>query len=117
MSAVFSIRAGATADSTASINLRRSFPGPRYEGLVSVLEGYFDDSGTHGDSRVVVWGGFVGTIDQWTALDARWRNKLDKPLPGKPKLKKFGLADCRWGVNEFEVYSLPERDLVQAEFR
>ena len=82
-----------------------------------MLEGYFDDSGTHGDARVVVWGGFVGTIDQWAGLDARWRQKLKEPLPGKPRLEKFGLADCRWGVGDFEIYSAPERDLVQAEFR
>lgn len=111
------IRAGAAMESTAALVLRRSFPGPRHEGVVLVLEGYFDDSGTHGDARVVVWGGFVGTVDQWIGLDARWRQKLNEPLPGKPRLKKFGLGDCRWGAPPFDTYSYAERDLLQAEFR
>jgi hypothetical protein len=85
--------------------------------VVLVLEGYFDDSGTHGDTRVVVWGGFLGTVDQWVDLDRRWREKLAKPLPNKARLKKFALADCRWAVEEFESYSYAERDLIQADFR
>jgi len=82
-----------------------------------MLAAYFDDSGTHDDSAVVSWGGFVGTDTQWTAFNAAWRTKLAAPLPGKPLLRKFGLADCERRRNEFFGYSGAESDLLQNEMR
>jgi hypothetical protein len=82
-----------------------------------MLCGYFDDSGTHDDSPVVTWGGFLGTENQWASLDRAWRAKLTRPLPGKPHLNKFALADCENRVNDFEAYSVGESDLLQNEFR
>jgi hypothetical protein len=34
-----------------------------------MLAAYFDDSGTQASSEVIVWGGFVGHVDQWKKLE------------------------------------------------
>ena len=74
---------------------RVSFPRDRaHKKLMLMLEAYFDDSGTHDGSDVIVWGGLLGTEEQWKVLNSAWRKLLKEPLPGKPFLKKFGLADC-----------------------
>lgn len=82
-----------------------------------MLAACFDDSGTHEDSKLVVWGGFIGTAEQWSGLDKAWRSKLARPLPGKPRLTKFGLADCEGHHDEFAGYSIAESDLLQNECR
>jgi hypothetical protein len=82
-----------------------------------MLAAYFDDSGTHDDSRVVAWGGFLGSVAQWDRFDMAWLAKLAQPLAGKAPLRKFALADCQSSFNEFFGYSRPESDLVQNEFR
>lgn len=82
-----------------------------------MLHCYFDDSGTHGGSRIAVWGGLVGASGHFFDLDRRWRELLAEPLPGKPRLAKFGLGDCRWGHGEFEGYKPAERDRVRYLFR
>src|ERR1700742_4360408 len=82
-----------------------------------MLAGYFDDAGTHDDSKMVVWGGFVGTATEWAAFDKVWRAKLTRPLPDKPHLTKFGLADCERHRGEFQRYTAAESDLLQNEMR
>jgi len=82
-----------------------------------MLHAYFDDSGTHNDSDVVVVGGLVGTPQQWTDFASAWNAKLASPLPNRPPLRKFGLADCNSGKGEFINYSLAERDAVMHDFR
>jgi hypothetical protein len=94
-----------------------SFGGPDHRGLMLMLAAYFDDSGTHDISRVVVWGGFIATVEQWAAFDVTWRAKLKEPLPGKPELKKFSLSKCQGLFPPFDQYSRTESDLVQNEFR
>lgn len=94
-----------------------SFPGPDHRGLILMLAAYFDDSGTHGDSKIVSWGGFIGTDTQWGKFDDEWRSKLAAPVPGKPRLKKFSLADCERHRGEFQGYSRSESDLLQNEMR
>lgn len=82
-----------------------------------MLRAYFDDSGTQDNSPITVWAGFVGTGEQWSKLNELWLAKLSLPLPGKPELKKFGVADCRWKTGEFENYKPAESDVVRREFR
>jgi hypothetical protein len=82
-----------------------------------MLAAYFDDAGTHDASGTVVWGGFLGTAEQWANFDKAWRAKLTRPLPGKAHLIKFGLADCERHRGEFVHYSAAESDLLQNECR
>jgi hypothetical protein len=53
---------------------------------------YFDDSGTHANSSVVVIGGLIGTTEQWKIFNRGWAALLDMPRPGKPSLKLFHLS-------------------------
>lgn len=89
------------------------------EGLFLMLRAYFDDSGTHSSSRVVVIGGLVGTEDQWRGFEAAWAAKLADPLPEakKPALKMFHLSHCNGGWGEFASYTDTEADAVTHDFR
>jgi hypothetical protein len=46
--------------------------------LLIALQGYFDDSGTHDDSKVAVVGGYVSTEEQWSLFDVEWQKALDE---------------------------------------
>ncbi len=82
-----------------------------------MLHCYFDDSGTHADSNLMVWGGLAGASGHFFKLDAAWRALLAEPLPGKPPISKFGVGDCRWAEGDFQYYTPPERDRVRNLFR
>ena len=85
--------------------------------VLAELSAYFDDSGTHDGSPVVVLGGLLGTEDQWLAFEAAWSKLLAEPLPGKAALKMFHLAPCRAADGEFADYNQAERDRVTYLFR
>ena len=50
---------------------------------------YFDDSGTHGGSDFVVWGGFVGVGFQWDFAEPAWTAVLESR-----GLAEFHMAEC-----------------------
>lgn len=87
-----------------------------------MLQGYFDDSGTHDSSDVVVWAGFIGTPDQWAKLSDDWNARLRAPFAGepgrqKPPLAMFHLAECVSKKGAFRDYSEAECDRIQWLFR
>lgn len=41
-----------------------------------VLQGYFDESGTHADSDSVVLAGFLSTFERWQQFEAEWNKSL-----------------------------------------
>jgi hypothetical protein len=86
-------------------------------GRLLVLACYFDDSGTHAGSPVVVFGDLLGEKEHWQEFEPKWRAKLAAPLPGKPPLKRFHMFDCEWGLGEFADYNKAERDAVTHDFR
>jgi hypothetical protein len=82
-----------------------------------MLRAYFDDSGTHADSRVVVIGGLIGTDPQWARFKEEWAALLKQPLPGKTSLRMFHLSTCNARAGEFIGYSDAEQDAVIHDFR
>jgi hypothetical protein len=60
-------------------------PACQPEGLLLMLRAFFDDSGSHASSEIVTIGGLVGTPEQWTNFDKKWKALPAEPLPGKPR--------------------------------
>lgn len=82
-----------------------------------MMRAYFDDSGTHSNSRVVVIGGVCGTDEQWKIFNEEWAAKLAEPLQGKQCLRMFHLAQCNAKKGEFIAYTDAEQDAVTHDFR
>lgn len=82
-----------------------------------MIGGFFDDSGTHANSPLVVIGGLLGTDAQWDIFADHWKALLACPLPDKEPLSSFHLSNCRAGEGEFERYRKAERDRVEFLFR
>lgn len=85
--------------------------------MIGVLGAFFDDSGTHDSSSVVVIGGLLGTDEQWDSFAEAWDALLKEPLPGKPPLDQFHLAPCRAKTGDFRDYNWGEIDRVTHLFR
>jgi hypothetical protein len=87
------------------------------------IKGAFDDSGTHANSNVVVVGGLLGSVAQWTKFQNDWATRLADPLPGsatrpsKPPLSMFHLAACNAREGEFASYNEAEQNEVIYAFR
>ncbi|MDE2435491.1 MAG: hypothetical protein KGM49_04430 [Sphingomonadales bacterium] len=80
------------------------------QGEFLMLRSCFDDSGTHADSRVVVWGGLIGNTEAFSVLEYLWEQFLREPAEGKPSIKKFSARDCRRGRGEFDGWEEGARD-------
>jgi len=78
-----------------------------------MLSAYFDDSGTHDGSAVVVMGGLIGSEAQWSAFETRWRARLQDPVEGmRPPLRQFHMYDCQHSLDEFEGWTRTESDYL-----
>jgi hypothetical protein len=83
-----------------------------------MLTAYFDDSGTHASSNIVLVAGIFGTEWQLRSLDRLWQKQLEHPLSGaKQRLRRFHATDCYNSTNEFVGWSRTETDYFSHELR
>jgi len=76
-----------------------------------MLTCYFDDSGTHAQSDIVLVASIFGTEARMDCLDRNWKRHLDRPLDGqRPPLKRFHAFDCNNSVGEFLGWTRTETD-------
>ena len=70
------------------------------------LVGFFDDSGTHGDSRFVVVAGGVASVRQWERLSSEWERVIE---PWKLSRGYFHTADFVSGYNDYKGWTQAEK--------
>ena len=76
---------------------------------------YFDDSGTHSQSDIVLMAGVFGYANQWEYFAELWARKLADPSPGKPPLTRFHMAECQASDGEFSGWKRHETDFLVHE--
>jgi hypothetical protein len=97
--------------------------GSHWDTGIAVLSCYYDDSGTHDDSDVVVWAGLFGNKYQWAALDDAWAEALKYTPTNCRPLTHFHMTRCDNGSGEFdgddkyERWPIPEREKLAKELR
>jgi hypothetical protein len=78
-----------------------------------MLTAYFDDSGTHDASRIVLVAGVCGTEWQIASLDGLWREIIDNPMCGeKNPLERFHAYDCNNSIGDFLRWKRVETDYL-----
>jgi hypothetical protein len=88
------------------------------DGWLAMLRAYFDDSGTHDSSSVVVMAGVIGTESEMVSLEALWKEHLDAPLCGqKAPLTKTHMYDCYGSTGEFLGWKRTETDYFRHQLR
>ena len=80
-----------------------------------MLTAYFDDSGTHPNSDLVLWYGVFGNNFQWAHFDDLWAAKLKEPSPGKSAISRFHMAQCQAADGEFVGWSRTATDFLAHE--
>lgn len=83
-----------------------------------MLGAYFDDSGTHGQSEIVVVAGILGTNSELATLNSLWREQIDRPLSGlKERVSEFHATDCFQSRGEFTGWKRHETDYFRHQLR
>jgi hypothetical protein len=73
-----------------------------------VILGYFDESSTHGGSKVASLCGFLADPRIWDDFDQEWKKVLDK-RDWPNRLSEFHMYDCVRGIGPFERWDFAER--------
>jgi hypothetical protein len=80
--------------------------------VATMHRAYFDDSGSHDASEVVLLAGVFGHECQWQFFSELWTAKLADPSPGKPPLKRFHMTECQSSRGEFSGWKRTETDFL-----
>lgn len=80
-----------------------------------MLTAYFDDSGTHASSAIVLIAGVYGHPNQFEYLSNLWGEHLRAPCPGKLAISKFHMTECQAGEGEFFGWKRIEREYLSSE--
>jgi hypothetical protein len=94
---------------------RAVLPSGSQDGVLCMVRGYFDDSGTHGGSGVVLMAGVFGHENQWDYFCDLWAKKLADPSPGKLPLARFHMAECQSADGDFLGWKRHETDFLVHE--
>jgi hypothetical protein len=82
-------------------------PAPqREEHLIMLLQGFFDDSGSHPESGWYVLAGFISTTGNWKRFSDEWSASLSKD----PAIDYFKMSEAHRLTGEFEGWPRPLRD-------
>lgn len=68
-----------------------------------MIGAYFDDAGTHRDSRVVVLAGYIGPVSEWELLEAEWAGFLQRE-----SLRFYHSVECVAARGPFAGRSNPD---------
>jgi uncharacterized protein DUF3800 len=71
-----------------------------------LLQGYFDDSGSHGGEGLYVLGGFLAPSVSWPRFNAEWRGVLKKD----PAIVYFKMSEAISLRGQFDRWPSPLRD-------
>jgi hypothetical protein len=66
-----------------------------------MLTAYFDDSGSHGDTKALVVCGFVSSAEQWLHFESNWRDVLAMP---QFDLEHLHMKELRAGKGRFAKF-------------
>src|SRR5690242_7645328 len=72
---------------------------------LAMLVGYFDDSGTHSNSKVCLTAGIIADTVIWDRIERPWKAQLRRG-----GYSWFHAVDCEHGENEFETTDRPRRE-------
>jgi hypothetical protein len=76
-----------------------------------VISAYFDDSGTHDTSEIVVVAGVLASEGRLRGLEWAWNRELSRPIDGhKPPLKRFHMTECNSSTGEYAGWKRTETD-------
>lgn len=71
-----------------------------------LLQGYFDDSGSHGGEGLYVLGGFLAPSVSWPTFNADWQDVLKKD----PAIAYFKMSEAISLRGQFDGWPAPLRD-------
>jgi hypothetical protein len=76
-----------------------------------MISAFFDDSGTHASSSIVVVAGVVGREGYLDCLARAWAKELQNPIEGRKKpVRRFHMVECRESRGDYAGWTRTETD-------